>query len=220
MAFTTGQQDTLAAAVSTRGPWCLSAMLSVDAAFGARRGELLALRWQDIVDGKAIIARTLVETQAGIQFQDRTKTGKPRIESIPEETMAILEAHRKRQDEFRAQYGTDYRSDLDLVFAKEDGLPFLPSYISTAVWKLCRRLKFPKGASLHTLRHTHVSHLIASGVPLPAVAARVGHSSTQTTASIYSHIIAGQDEEAAAKWQEYQRKNRPAESAAQKGLLQ
>jgi integrase len=218
VAFTTAQQDTVIAAAS--GPWCMSALLAVDAALGARRGELLALRWQDIVDGKAIIARTLVQTKAGVQFLNRTKTGKPRAEAIPEETMAILEAHRKRQDEFRAQYGADYCTDLDLVFAREDGSPFLPSSISATVSKLCRRLGFPKGASLHSLRHSHVSQLIASGVPLPAVAARVGHASTETTARVYAHMITGQDEEAAAKWQEYQRKNRPAEGAQPGGRVQ
>ncbi len=34
-----------------------------------------------------------------------------------------------------------------------------------AVSLLFRRLKLPKGASLHSLRHTHTSHLLASGVP-------------------------------------------------------
>jgi integrase len=51
-----------------------------------------------------------------------------------------------------------------------------------------RRLKLPKGASLHSLRHTHTSHLLASGVPLPAVSARLGHGSIRTTQEIYSRI--------------------------------
>jgi site-specific recombinase XerD len=46
---------------------------------------------------------------------------------------------------------------------------------------LFRRLKLPKGASLDSLRHSHCSHLLASGVPLPAVSARLGHGSIRTT---------------------------------------
>jgi integrase len=62
----------------------------------------------------------------------------------------------------------------------------------------------PKGAILHSLRHTHTSHLLASGVPLPAVSARLGHGSIRTTQEIYLHMIHGQDDEAAKKWEEFQ----------------
>jgi hypothetical protein len=45
---------------------------------------------------------------------------------------------------------------------------------SLALSLLFRRLKLPKGPSLHSLRHSHCSHLLASGVLLPAVSARPG----------------------------------------------
>ena len=69
---------------------------------------------------------------------------------------------------------------------------------------LCRHLKLPKGVSLHTLRHTHGSHLLANSVPLPVVSAQLGHSSVRVTADIYSHAIHGQDDEAVRKWEEFQ----------------
>jgi integrase len=69
---------------------------------------------------------------------------------------------------------------------------------------LSRRLKLPKGANLHSLCHTHTSHLLARGVPLPAMSARLGHASIRTTQDIYSHMIHGQDDEAAKKWEEFQ----------------
>jgi hypothetical protein len=58
------------------------------------------------------------------------------------------------------------------------------------------------------------------GVPLPAVSARLGHSSVRTTQEIYAHMITGQDEEAARKWEEYQQRNRPAVSESWKGDVQ
>ena len=82
------------------------------------------------------------------------------------------------------------------------------SWLLGALSLLFRRLKLPKGASLHSLRHSHCSHLLASGVPLPAVSARSGHGSIRTTQEIYSHMIHGQDDEAARKWEEFQ--NQPA----------
>jgi hypothetical protein len=52
---------------------------------------------------------------------------------------------------------------------------------------LFRKLKLPKGTSLHSLRHTHASELLDIGVSLPVVSARLGHSSERVTADIYSH---------------------------------
>jgi hypothetical protein len=140
---------------------------------------MLALRWSDIVDGRAMIARSLTQTRRVLEFKC-TKTEEPRPISLPVSAIAALEEHRKGQDEFRLQYGPDYRADLDLIFAHPDGSPFKPDSISAAVSLLFRRLELPKGASLHSLRHTHTSHLLASGVPLTAVSARLGHASIRT----------------------------------------
>ena len=71
----------------------------------------------------------------------------------------------------------------------------------------------PVGASLHSLRHTHTSHLLANGVPLPVVSARLGHNSIRTTQEIYAHMIHGQDDEAAKKWDEFQQRNTTEERA-------
>ena len=97
--------------------------------------------------------------------------------------------------------------DLDLIFANPDGTPLRPDSVSASVSALCRRLKLPKGVSLHTLRHSHGSHLLAAGMPLPAVSERLGHSSVRVTADVYSHAIRGQDDEAARRWEEFQARN-------------
>ena len=66
--------------------------------------------------------------------------------------------------------------------------------------RLCRRLGLPKGASLHTIRHSHASLLLAVGVDLATVSQRLGHSSVRTTAEIYSHALRGKDKAAAQSW--------------------
>lgn len=193
---------------SASGPWCIRAFLELAAATGCRRGELLALRWADIVEGCAIVARSLTQTKAGVEFKE-TKTGRARAVPLPQSALAVLAEHRTRQDEFRKQYGPDYRADLDLIFCNPDGTPLRPDSVSAAVSAAFRRLKIerPRGAALHLLRHSHTSILIAAGVPLPAIAARLGHASVRTTQEIYAHMIAGQDREAARKWEEYLRQH-------------
>jgi integrase len=179
IALTVAQQTTLIEASS--GPWCLAIFLEVAAALGARCGEVLALRWSDMKDGRVTIARSLTQTKQGLEFKG-TKSGKPRVIKIPASTLVKLEAHRQQQNTFRRQFGPGYKVDLDLIFANPDGTPLKPDSISATVFPLFRRLKLPKGASLHSLRHTHTSHLLASGVPLPVVSARLGHSSVRVTA--------------------------------------
>jgi integrase len=207
VALTIDQQRMLIDAATS--PWCLAAILEVAAATGARRGEILALRWSDIRGNVVLISRSLTQTRAAaLAFKD-TKTGRSRSVVLPDSIIRVLEAHRMRQDEFRRQFGPDYRSDLDLVFANPDGTPLKPDSVSAAVSALFRRLQIPKpkGCALHLLRHSHTSVLLATGVPLPAVAARLGHSSIRTTQEIYAHMITGQDEEAARKWDLYQRQH-------------
>ena len=128
---------------------------------------------------------------------------------VPESALAALEAHRQRQNEFRQQFGADYCADLDLIFANSNGTPLRPNSISSVVSLLFRRLGLPKGASLHSLRHSHGSHLVADGVPLPVVSERLGHSSIRTTADVYTHVLRGQDDDAARRWDEFQRRGTP-----------
>jgi len=190
---------------SATGPWCLGTFLEFCAATGARRGEVLALRWSDLQNGRAVITRSLTQTRQVLEFKG-TKTERPRDVKVPESALAVLELHRKRQDEFRQHYGADYRADLDLIFANPNGAPLRPNSISAVVSLLFRRLSLPKGASLHSLRHSHGSHLVADGVPLPVVAERLGHSSIRTTVDVYAHALRGQDDDAARRWDEFQRK--------------
>ncbi|HTQ56533.1 MAG TPA: tyrosine-type recombinase/integrase [Bryobacteraceae bacterium] len=65
-----------------------------------------------------------------------------------------------------------------------------------------------KGGALHLLRHTMVSQMLDGGAPLPALSARLGHSSIRTTAEIYAHAIHGSEDDAVQKWKEYQQRNR------------
>lgn len=191
---------------SATGCWCLAPFLEMSAATGARRGEVLAIRWKDIEDGAAFINRSLCQTRAGLVFKE-TKNRSARQVVLPPSAIASLKVHRAAQDAFRQQFGRDYKTDLDLVFAEPDGAPLKPNSISSSVSLLFKRLKIPKpkGAALHLFRHSHGSHLLAAGMELPAVSERLGHSSVMVTATVYSHRITGRDKEAAAKWEEFQR---------------
>ena len=191
---------------SASGPWCLPVFLELSAATGARRGEVLALRWSDIEGCDVVITRSLTQTRKTLEFKS-TKTDRPRRVNLPRSVVTSLASHRKTQDQFRWQYGPDYCADLDLIFANPDGTSLKPDSVSASVSLLCRRLGLPKGVSLHTLRHSHGSVLLADGVDLATVSERLGHSSVRVTADIYSHALRGRDQEAAQRWDEFMRRN-------------
>ena len=203
VAFSIDQQNLLLEASATH--WALPIILELSAATGARRGEVMALRWSDIVDGRAFITRSLTQSKTGLTFK-RPKNEKARIVTLPPSASAALEDHRSKQSVFRQQFGPDYKADLDLIIANPDGSLLRPDSISAAVSALFRKLKLPKGTSLHTLRHTHGSHLLAAGMELPAVSARLGHSNPYITATVYSHVLSGRDDEAAKLWDKFQRR--------------
>ncbi len=194
-----------------RGPWCMPMILEMSTATGARRGEVLALRWSDIKGLDVFIDRSLCQTKEGLIFKG-TKTDEPRKVEMPPSLQVSLEAHRLRQDEFRRQFASSYRRDLDLIFANPDGSPLMPNSVSATVSRLCRRLGLPKGASLHVLRHSHASLLLANGVDLATVSERLGHSSVRTTADIYAHAIRGKDHAAALCWDNIMQQSRDDKS--------
>jgi integrase len=201
IALTPSQQTLLLEAAEAH--WALPIILHLCAATGARRGEIMALRWADIQNGRAVVSRSLTQTRSTLGFKV-PKNGRARVVALPDSALKSLEDHRSKQAMYREQFGPDYRSDLDLIVANPDGTPLRPDSISGTVSALFRRLKLPKGASLHSLRHTHGSHLLAAGMELPAVSARLGHSSTYVTATVYAHALSGRDDEAARIWEKFQ----------------
>ena len=65
----------------------MATFLELCAATGARRGEVLALRWSDIQDGRAVITRSLTQTKQVLEFKG-TKTDKPRDVKVPDSALA------------------------------------------------------------------------------------------------------------------------------------
>jgi hypothetical protein len=110
-----------------------------------------------------------------------------RVVTVPGLLVDALAAHRKIQDRFRRP--------VRLLFAEPEG-NMLKDSTSSAASALCRRLKLPKGVSLHTLRHIHGSHLLAAGMEITAVSERLGHFSARVTQNVYSHTFPGRDHDA------------------------
>jgi integrase len=166
-------------------------------ATGARRGELLALKWTDIdfESGVMNVTKSLEQTKAGLRVKS-TKSEKPRRFTVPSGALDALAEHRIEQDRDRALFGPDYQEN-QLVFCRPEGGYYSPDRIGARTVELMKKAGL-EGVSLHSLRHTHASELLSSGVPIPTVAKRLGHANANITLSIYAHALEA-DELAAAK---------------------
>lgn len=81
----------------------------------------------------------------------------------------------------------DYENH-DLLFARPDGKPYDPKYISHTATKYKKEANFPY-FTFHVLRHTHATLLLLAGVHFKVIQHRLGHSTYQQTMDIYSHIV-------------------------------
>lgn len=212
IALSVEQQEQLIAGATA--PWGMGVFLELDAATGARRGELLGLQWADLQANQLMIGRSLSQVGQEV-FLKEPKNKKFRVITIPPSALKKMQAHRKAQQPYRDHFGVSYQGDY--IFCNPDGSPLKPDTVSASVSLLFRNLKLPKGASLHTLRHTHGSHLLAAGVPLTDVSKRLGHVNPHVTATVYAHALPGRDDLAAKAWENFQKqattKNGPAQRA-------
>ncbi len=163
---------------------------------GARRGELLALRWSDF-DGKAItISKSRAIAGKGVVEQNTTKGGKggQRRVALDPETIQQFTEHRKRQIEERLLMGSSW-IETGYVFVQETGEP-LDIGTPTHLFKKLSERAGLRGIRLHDLRHLHATELLRLGEPLHVVSDRLGHKDPMVTATIYAHVSNEQGESA------------------------
>jgi integrase len=165
---------------------------------GARRGELLALRWSDF-DGKAITiskSRTIAGNSV-VEFET-TKGGKGgrRRVALDDETVELFNAHRKRQIQERLVMGSAWQ-DLGYVFVQENGTP-IDTGTPTHLFRKLTKEAGLRPIRLHDLRHLHATELLRLGEPLHVVSDRLGHKDPMVTATIYAHVTNEQAESASS----------------------
>ena len=165
---------------------------------GARRGELLALKWSDF-DGSAItISKNRLSVSKQVLVQNSTKGGTNGQRRVPldRETIELFSAHRKRQLIERLALG-EYWHDTGYVFTQENGLPIYPHTPSDLFKKLLKKAGL-RPTRLHDQRHLHATELLRLGEPLHVVASRLGHRDAMVTATIYAHVSDQQAETASS----------------------
>lgn len=167
---------------------------------GLRRAELLGLRWQDVdLDAGVIrVAQTSNYVSGVGVYLDTPKTdGSFRHLRVSRTAILILLEYKEWQDAMREKVGDAWENqpEDERVFTNEVGHPLFPTSITQWMRKFIKRTGLPS-SSVHSLRHTYASLLIAEGTPLVVVSGNLGHAQVSTTNNIYSHVIASAEAKA------------------------
>ncbi len=179
-------------------PLDIKVMFSMLLLTGVRRGELLGLEWSDIDFENATITirRTSQYTSEKGIYTDTTKTEQSkRIIVIPQPLIRLLSEYKIDMLRKRFALGSQW-VDSNRLFIKWNGEPMHPNTPYALLHKLLSKYDLPI-VSLHSLRHTNASIMIANGADIRTVSGRLGHSQTSTTLNIYAHLLQDANERAA-----------------------
>ena len=168
---------------------------------GLRRAELLGLRWQDIdMDAQVvhIVQTSNYVAGHGVYVGTPKTEGSDRYLKVSQTAIMILLEYKEWQEDMKAKVGDAWEGteEDDCIFTNEVGRPMFPTSLTQWMGKFIKRTGLPS-SSVHSLRHTYASLLIADGTPLVVVSGNLGHTQVSTTNDIYSHVIASAEAKAA-----------------------
>lgn len=157
--------------------------LLLAASTGARRGEIIGLKWEDInfAAGVVSIPRSVYEKTGGGVGIKSTKSDKPRKVSLDARILQTLAAIR----------GTGF------IFTDNGKDPWRPDHVTKTFADIREKVPEAAGMRLHDLRHYHATTLIAAGIDVVTVSKRLGHAKVSTTLDIYTSAVAQRDQDAA-----------------------
>lgn len=187
-----------------REPLQLITLFNLALYTGARRGELLALRWEDIDFENHIVKinKSLAKTKKDGYFIKTTKNStSDREVSIPEECENLLKRLKLEQKEKKFSLGAAWQGQGN-IFTRENGYYMDIATPRKSLQRIIERYndthedKLPL-ITFHGLRHTSATLLITqSDIDIKTVSARLGHAKVSTTLDIYTHALKERDEKA------------------------
>ena len=185
-------------------------MIRLMAYTGLRRGEAVALRWEDVdLDSMTVNVRGTINRVAGVGLVTTLpKTMQSRrTVYLADQLVEALRHHKIAQSAERRRLGPLWE-ERGLVFTTSGGSggrvsggkPVDPRNVLRAVKEGARAagLNEEAAVNVHTLRHSAASAMLVGGVPLLTVSRMLGHSSVSITGDIYGHITDDGGRQAAA----------------------
>lgn len=172
---------------------------------GLRRGEALALTWDDIDTKQGLLTvNKAVKRGENGQYVGSTKNeSSVRTITIDDNTIKILKAWKAEQAKTLIGFGFNAIQPNQYIFSKlKDNTPLNTMAPRNALVKICKRFDLPM-INIHGFRSSHCTLLLEAGVPLKDVMERLGHSDVQTTLSFYSYVTKDSRDKSAQMFAKY-----------------
>jgi integrase len=166
---------------------------------GMRKGELLALTWDDIDLENKTISITKSRNENGLKAP-KTKSSIRTI-AIDNTTVSELKAYKTWQKKNKMKYGPDY-VDSSFMLVCPNGAEMGTYGVNKTINTILDKTSLHH-ISPHGLRHTHAIMLLESGVDIKTVSDRLGHTSVDMTANVYLHITKKHEENSVLKFEAY-----------------
>lgn len=170
---------------------------------GLRRGELLALTWEDINynDNTISINKSVAMVNNKPVIKSTKNKSSERVITLPKSVMELIRYWQKEQTELRLLLGNKWEGDNHIFIQWNGKLMHLSTPYHTFKDIITKynnsvnseALKLPQ-IRFHDLRHTSATLLIATNTDIRTVSARLGHAQTSTTMNIYAHSYKKLDE--------------------------
>ena len=161
----------------------------LDLCTGLRRGELLALQWDDLdfKTGTLTVNKQVYEVKGRLQVSIPKTRASIRRLVLPPGVVEVLRQYRETVDS-RWMFPSPVKEDT----------PMTPGAVRRRLQIIleragCKRIRF------HDLRHTFATLSLESGMDVKTLSAMLGHVSAATTLDIYTHVTGDMQSEAAAK---------------------
>lgn len=171
-------------------------------ATGARRGELMALRWSDVdlEVGVLHIRQAAVQVPGSVTVRDPKTAAGSRAMSLPPTMVAALAGHWDARNAWLETAGRRQPKDGPiLAHLRKDPTArtaYTPDWLSQEWERLRDKIGRPE-VQLKGLRALHASLLADGALPMAALAKRQGHAQVSTTLNHYTHALKAADRQAA-----------------------
>lgn len=158
---------------------------------GCRRGEVLALNWNDISNDILTINKTLGyhALNGGFNITIPKNTFSNRKIVLPQTLLTQLKKLKTYYKEYQMF------SENNFIFGNTSPLP--PETIRRKLRKFSEKAGV-KVIRIHDFRHSHASLLISKGHDIVTVARRLGHANIEMTLNRYSHVMPNKQAELAS----------------------
>jgi integrase len=166
---------------------------------GLRRGEALALKWNDVdLDGQTVRVQGTLQRRprVGLVIESPKTARARRTISLPALAVDAIRRHKREQAAERLAAGAHWQHQ-NFIFATPIGTPLDPRNVTRLFHGLCCRAGLGQ-RRFHALRHSAATLMLAEGVPLEVISETLGHAGYAITADVYAQVVPKLQQQAAA----------------------